>query len=72
MIDATKEAELQDEVKHLLNDAVGTVIAKYPKASITEGKIGNYVDVRWTNGIYYQTPAEHWIVTKLCDELLGL
>lgn len=62
MID--KEPEFQDEVKHKLCDIAGTVIAVYPGGIET-----NYLDVRGTdNEIYYKTPANNWVVTKVCDE----
>lgn len=54
--------DFQDEVKHKLNDTVGTVIAVYTLSG------SRYLDVRVDRRIYYMTPAANWTVTVPCDE----
>lgn len=51
-------ANYRDEVKHMLNDTTGVVIAKYVEGGKT------YLDVRSTDDhIHERTPAENWTVT---------
>ena len=54
--------DYQDEVKHTLNDVVGTVIAMYEINGIS------YLDVRVDEGIYYQTLAANWETTVAVNE----
>ena len=54
--------DYQDEVKHINNEATGVVIAVYERNSI------RYFDVRADDHIYYETPAENWLVTSKVDE----
>lgn len=56
-------ADYQDEVKHKLNDIVGTVIATYE----LDGR--QYFDVRVDEQrIYYKTIAANWETTVAVDE----
>jgi len=52
----------QDEVKNILNDTTGTVIAAYA----INGEI--YFDVRSDDEIHYQTPAKNWETTVAYEE----
>lgn len=49
---------LYDEVKHVKNDTIGTVIAKYKN----KGK--DYFDVRVGAHIRYLTPAQNWATVR--------
>ena len=61
-----KYANLQDEVKHKLNDTTGIVIAKFEKD--IDGEMMMFFDVRGEDKIYYQTPAANWSVVAKEDQ----
>jgi hypothetical protein len=59
---STTAPDYQDEVRHILQGIIGTVIAIYDIDEIT------YLDVRVDERIYYETPASNWEVVAVCDE----
>lgn len=62
-----KLPEYQDEVKHKQQDAIGVVIAKYPKF-LKDGARW-FLDIRLSdNSILYVTPAENWETVHTAEE----
>lgn len=75
----TEEPDVRDEVKHVREDMIGVVLAKYSGQSVldqgylTSKEIvatKNYLDIRLPDEkVYYCSPAENWIVTRPVEEI---